>query len=230
MICKNCGKLIEPSQHACPNCGYVAEPSEKGNGFWDMASVPQPKTQHVTQTTPTVTQQKAPAFSSKKATLLIVAGCVLALCSIVMSIVLFIISSNKISKSKADISRDVSSITNELSKSISSNKQSTDEQVGAIGESIDTRLSDIDESIDSMRSELDEVKGAVPSVLRIMTSPVDQEVAEGYTSDIGTYLFTVEVQGQIATFKWEKQSSVGTWTEIEFDLSAINASFGFLWQ
>ncbi len=225
MICKKCGKAIEPNQQTCPHCGYMIDSSEKGNGFWDMAS-PQPKAQPVAQTNSTIDQKDVPKPTSSRTIPLIIALGALALCSIVLSVILFVISSRKIDQSRADYTRDMNATREEFNQTISSAKQSSDEQVNALGETIDKEMLGLSESVDSIRSDLDEVKVAVPSVLRIVTSPLDQEMIEGFTNDDETYLFVVEIEGSVASFKWEKQSVNGSWIELEFDSEGYNASLG----
>lgn len=179
MICKKCGKAIEPNQQSCPHCGYPVDSSEKGNGFWDMAA-PQPKSQPVVQTKPIVNQKDVSKATSNRTIPLIIALGALTLCGIVLSVVLFVIS----------------------------------------------KMTGLSESVDSLRSDLDIVKEAVPSVLRIITSPIDQEASEGFTNDSETYLFIVEIEGSVASFKWEKQAANGSWIELEFDSEGNNASLG----
>lgn len=225
MICKHCGKTIEPNQKTCPHCGHVIESSEKGNGFWDMASPPQPKTQQITQQKK-ATSTNAPKLSSKRALPLLIAIGAIAVCSIVLSLILFIISSKKINQSKEDLTNSIRSTREDLSQSITVSKQNTDEQVNALGEEV----ASLSGSIDSLCLDMEEAKDAEPSILRILSSPVDQELDEGYITDDGTYLFVVEVQGPVASFKWEKQSPLGTWTAIEFDSTFTNSVFGFMLQ
>lgn len=225
MICKKCGKAIDPNQQSCPHCGYLNESSEKGNGFWDMAA-PHPKTQPVVQTKPSVDQKDVPKSTSNRAIPLIIALGTLALGSIVLSVVLFAISNSKIEQNRADYTRDMNATREEFNQSITSAKQSSDEQVNALGETIGKEMTGLSESVDSLRSDLDEVKDTVPSVLRIVTSPIDQVVPEGFTSDGETYLFTVEINGSVASFKWEKQAANGSWIELVFDSEGHSASLG----
>ena len=225
MICKKCGKAIEPNQQSCPHCGHPVDSSEKGNGFWDMAA-PQPKSQPVVQTKPIVNQKDVSKATSNRTIPLIIALGSLTLCGIVLSVVLFVISNRKIDQNRADYTRDMNATREEFNQSISSAKQSSDEQVNALGETIDKEMTGLSESVDSLRSDLDIVKEAVPSVLRIITSPIDQEVPEGFTNDSETYLFIVEIEGSVASFKWEKQGANGSWIELEFDSEGNNASLG----
>ena len=230
MICKHCGKSIEPNQKTCPLCGYAVESPEKGNGFWDMAAPPQPKAQPVVQPKTVTPSTKTPKPSSKKTLPLLIAVGALAVCSIVLSVVLFAISNRKIDQNKEDLSKSISSTREDLSQTISSSKQNTDEQVNALSESFGKEVASLSGSIDSLRSDMDEVKGAEPSILRIISSPIDWELDEGYISDDGTYLFIVEVQGPVASFKWEKQSPLSTWTTLEFDSTSTNAVLGLMLQ
>lgn len=230
MICKHCGKSIDPNQKTCPHCGYAIESSEKGNGFWDMAAPPQPKVHPVTQQKTVTTSINTPKASSQKTLYLLIAVGALAVCSIVLSVVLFAISNRKIDQNKYDLSKSISSTREDLSQTISSSKQNTDEQVNALSESFGEEVASLSGSIDSLRSDMDEVKGTEPSILRIISSPIDRELDEGYISDDGTYLFIVEVQGPVASFKWEMQSPLGTWTTIEFDSTYTNTVLGLMLQ
>lgn len=225
MICKNCGKAIEPNQQSCPHCGYSIESSEKGNGFWDLVA-PQPKSQSVVQTKPIAVEKDASKATSNRTIPLIIALGALAVCGIVLSVVLFVISNRKIDQNRADYTRDMNATREELNQSISSTKQNADEQVNVLGETFDKEMSGLSESVDSLRSDLEVVKDAVPSVLRIVTSPLDQEMTEGFTNDDETYLFVVEIEGSVASFKWEKQSANGSWIELDFDSEGRNASLG----
>ena len=225
MICKKCGKAIDPNQQSCPHCGHLIESSEKGNGFWDMVAS-QPKSQPIVQTKPSGDQKDMPKSTSSKSTPLIIALGALALGSIVLSVILFAISNRKIAQNRADYTRDMNAAREEISQSITSAKQSSDEQVNALRETIGKEMTGLSESVDSLRSDLDEVKDAVPSVLRIVTSPIDQIVPEGFANDSETYLFIVEIEGHVASFKWEKQSANGSWIELEFDSKGNNASLG----
>lgn len=223
MICKHCGKTIEPNQQICPHCGRSIESNEKGNGFWDMASAPKPtespKPSNVSHDVTTPVPTKKPTF-------LIVAVGALAICSMVLSIVLFAISSHRIDQNREELSRSISSTRSDLDQSVSSVKKDADEQFNSLESNIDTEVSDLTNSIDALRGELDDLKGAEPTILRIVSSPIDQIFEEGYANEEGTSLFSVEVEGQVASFKWEKQSITGTWTIIDFDSSLNNPILG----
>ena len=40
MICKYCGKKMDPTDAVCPHCHHPATPLVGGNGFWDMGKDP----------------------------------------------------------------------------------------------------------------------------------------------------------------------------------------------
>lgn len=230
MICKHCGKSVELGQKACPHCGHALESSEKGNGFWDMAAPPKPNAQPIAEQKPVTASTNTPKSSSKKAIPLLIAVGALAICSIVLSVVLFAISNKRIDQNKKDLTTSISYTRENLNQSISSMKQSTDEQVNAMSASFDEKVTSLSGSVDSLRSDMAQEKKAEPAILCIISSPANQEENEGYTNDEGTCLFVVEIQGPVTSFKWEKRSPSGEWTAIEFDSTLTNSVFGLMLQ
>lgn len=220
MICKHCGKTVEPDQKVCPHCGEPLSASDRGNGFWDLAAEPPSKAEPAVEAQPEAKPtavRKAEARPSRKLLPLVVIAGVLAVVSIVLSIILFYVSDSRLERD-----RDF------LSRSIDSAKEETEKQVGELERSIGRDVSGISDTLDSLRTDLDDVKDAPPAFLRILSSLVDRSLPQGAVHEGEDFLFLVRVKGSVLAFAWEKQSPDGDWTEIEFDEDGRNAELGLL--
>lgn len=216
MICKHCGKTVKPDQKVCPHCAEPLAAADRGNGFWDMADMPEAKGEPQPQAEPVTVSRTEPRSSRRILPLVIVVG-ILAVASIVLSVILFSVSGSRLARE-----RDY------LSGSIDAARQDADRQVEDLEESFGKDVSGLSGSLDSLRSDLDDVKDAPPSSLRVLSSPVDRSLPQGAVHGEEDFLFLVRVKGSVLSFAWEKQSPDGDWTEIEFDEDGRNEALGLL--
>lgn len=199
MICKYCGTKVDPESEICPKCGKRGNKREGGNGFWDIARGP------------ALENQPAPVVDEEQkriARYIPVAICgLLCIVSIVIAVIGVASSNNRIKALResydtqlAEQARQFSEENNNLQLQID---QLTDQLAG-----ISVRSTQVVES------------------LRILSSPTPETREIGFQSTPGFYLFGLRVEGQVASFRWEKQQQNGDWVTITFDESRINRELG----
>lgn len=62
--------------------------------------------------------------------------------------------------------------------------------------------------------------------IRVIASPKDEDMEEGFESKAGYYLFRFEIEGSAVSFQWEKQQDNGEWEPLEFDNQGIDRRYG----
>ncbi len=199
MICKYCGVKIDPENDICPKCVKCGNKVEGGNGFWDIAGGP--KTESKPEPT-RVNEQK----SFKSCIPLAICGLLCLLC-IVITIAGAASSNDKIKSIQKNYDMQLSEQTKQFA-----------------GEN-ENLQSQIDQLLDRL-TEISSQPTRMEESLRILSSPMPEKCSVGFQSREGFYLFGFRVEGQVASFRWEKQQQNGDWKTISFDGNNINEELG----
>lgn len=199
MICKYCGARIDPESEVCPKCGKRGNKREGGNGFWDIARGP-------------VSEDK-PEPAVIKETKSIAQYIPLAICGLlcILSIAVAIIG---VASSNSKI------------KAI---RKTYDAQLAEQARQFEEENNNLQSQIDQLTDQLAGSSARASQIvepLRILSSPTPETREIGFQSAPGFYLFGFRVEGQVASFRWEKQQQNGDWVTISFDESNINRELG----
>ena len=201
MICKYCGAKIDPETEVCPKCGKRGNKREGGNGFWDIARGPAsevaPQPTHVTVEETNPLKSLIPVF---------ICGLLCVLC-IVISIIGVISSNSKIKALRTYYDGQLSEQA----------RQNAEENYN-----LQRQIDQLKESVSNISFEPTHVEQS----LHILSSPTPETCDIGFQSREGYYLFGLRVEGEIASFRWEKQQTNGDWITITFDENSINRELG----
>lgn len=89
----------------------------------------------------------------------------------------------------------------------------------------ETQIKQLEFRINSLETELN--RSAEPQIpVRVKRSPTPETKPEGYSSPAGSWLFSFFIEGPATSFRWEKQQSDGTWTDLEFDYRSVDSRYG----
>ena len=201
MICKRCGNNLDPQNPVCPNCGAVVSISG-GNGFWDMAG--EPRREPAQQTSTQAVREKVVVKEVKKPAIIPIAISV-ALCLLCLIAMI----AGRISAKKT-----VRELTSDYEAQLSQQKVA-----------YETQIEQLESRINSLETELN--RPAEPQIpVKVLRSPTSETKPEGYSNPAGSWLFGFFIEGSATSFRWEKQQSDGTWTDLEFDYRSVDPQYG----
>lgn len=199
MICKYCGARIDPESEVCPKCGKRGNKKEGGNGFWDIARGPASdlKTEAVVVNEPKSIKSYIP---------IAICGLICLLCFIIT--IVGVVSSN--SRIKA------------IKKTYDTQLAEQTRQFTEQNENLQRQIDQLSDQYTNFSSQPVRVEES----LRILSSPTPETREIGFQSTPGFYLFGLRVEGQVVSFRWEKQQQNGDWVTITFDDRSINWELG----
>ena len=210
MICKYCGKTIDPAALNCPSCGKAIR-REGGNGFWDMAVRPYPPASSAAQPAPTMQQQNPPQAPyaparvvTKQSPWPILIGAALCLIGVVLFAAGKISNSREVNKLKKDILRLESQLV-----------QANESRSGAADLQIDERQENGEDEQQTEPAEetLPPEPTQDPTAGTGDYNVVIVEKQRGYAGE----LFTVDLEEAASWFQWLKLGDDGNYSEIPFE-------------
>lgn len=201
MICKSCGNKLDPQNPVCPNCGTVVS-MNGGNGFWDMAG--EPRRVPAQQTSNPVVREKVVVKEVKKPAIIPI-----ALSAVLCLLCLIAMIAGRISAKKT-----VRELTSDYEAQLSQQKAAYETQI----EQLESRINSLEEELN---------RPAEPQIpVRVLRSPTPETKPEGYSNPASSWLFGFFIEGPATSFRWEKQQSDGTWTDLDFDYRSVDSRYG----
>lgn len=199
MFCIYCGNAMDPSDPVCPKCNRMNH-LEGGNGFWDMAGEPRREKQPVEPPRERVVIREV----EKVSPIPVVISAALCLVCIIVLIVSQAANGRAIKKLSADCKAQISRLEGQYIEQL---------------EQMETRITALEEQQTEENEPQDDS-------IHVISSPTDEEQAEGFESREGRYLFKFQIEEAAVSFLWEKQSEDGEWLPLEFDKRDVDSRYG----